>query len=358
MIYNNLARIALAIILLAGSALGGLDPSAGTEATNLSMADFKALGMESAVESAVADAGAPWAFAAEAGTDLAVYTQQAPSRTEIEKLLPAGVLTDPPRYMYYNGDYLAWNDFSATFSADRPGLWIERAVSWSMYATLPLRGWARELLYVPAASSLTLYELYPSGFVRGYSLGFVQPGYYYIWYYADTPGRHSSVFAAGSSFSNTVIIDVYALPVYTNPVLPGPKEQCEKNPLCHYVNGNCLCTGYVEDPKKQKCEENPTCDYVNGQCYCRGFDPEDPEKQKCEENSNCDYANGQCYCRGLDPVEPMPGPVPNPNPEDQCGSGCIWSGSQCVCTGLLTGSNSGGSDDAGSDTSNIMGAIS
>ena len=74
--------------------------------------------MESTVETAVADADAPLASAAEAGTDLAVYTQLAPSRTEIEKLLPAGVLTNPPRYMYYNGDYLAWNDFSATFSAN------------------------------------------------------------------------------------------------------------------------------------------------------------------------------------------------------------------------------------------------
>ena len=100
-----------------------------------------------------------------------------------------------------------------------------------MYATLPLRGWARELLYVPAASSLTLYELYPGGFVRGYSLGFVQPGYYYIWYYADTPGRHSSVFATGSSYSNTVIVDVYALPVYTKPVHPVPKSNARRIPF-------------------------------------------------------------------------------------------------------------------------------
>ena len=112
--------------------------------------------------------------------------------------------------MYYNGDYLAWNDFTTTFPSNNPGLWIERAVSWTLYATMPWGGWTRELIYVPQASPVTMYEIYPSGYVMGYSLGLVQSGYYYIWYYADSPGRHRSLFATNSGYSNAVIIDVYS----------------------------------------------------------------------------------------------------------------------------------------------------
>jgi hypothetical protein len=126
------------LILFTIPAMGGLDQSGSTGAENLSMADFNALGLEGSDESAVVDAGAPQLTAEAPGNDLAVYTDQAPPATDIEKLMPSGVMTNPPAYMYYNGDYLAWNDFFATFPSGQPGLWIERAVSWSSYATLPL----------------------------------------------------------------------------------------------------------------------------------------------------------------------------------------------------------------------------
>ncbi len=333
-----LFRIAIATLLLCSLSLGGLDQSGNINAKNMTISDFSALVPLSNVQDAFVDTGAPQATSADAGTEIAAYTEEAPPTTDLKKLMPSAVLTSPPRYMYYNGDYLAWNDFSTTFPSNNPGLWIERAVSWTFYATLPWGGWTRELIFVPQASPVTMYEIYPSGYVLGNNLGLVQPGYYYIWYYADAPGRHSSIFSTNSGYSNAVIIDVYAVGNYVKPnpptPKPGPKEECEKNPLC---------------------------DWSNGQCYCRGLDPVDPEKQKCEANSLCDWINGRCLCRGLDP-EPMPGPVPNPNPEPdpepfnpapnpvaECESnpGCQWADGRCNCMGLGGGIDNSNNDGEG-----------
>ena len=233
-----LFRIAIATLLLCSLSLGGLDQSGNINAKNMTISDFSALVPLSDVQDAFVDTGAPQATSADGGTEIAAYTEQAPPTTDLKKLMPSAVLTSPPRYMYYNGDYLAWNDFSTTFPSNNPGLWIERAVSWTFYATLPWGGWTRELIFVPQASPVTMYEIYPGGYVLGNNLGLVQPGYYYIWYYADAPGRHSSIFSTNSGYSNAVIIDVYSASNYIKPnpptPKPSPKEECEKNPLCDW----------------------------------------------------------------------------------------------------------------------------
>lgn len=345
-------RTMIALFLLCGLSLGGLDSSGDVNTKNLTMADFESLNPGVNDENSAVIASAPQLPAIESGTDVALHTTEAPPAADLMKLLPSSVSTNPPHYMYYNGKYINWMDFSAMFPGNQPGLWLERAVSWSFYGTLPLGGWAKELLIVPAATPVIMYEIYPGGFVMSYDLGYVQPGYYYLWYYADVPGRHYNIFATNSGYSNWVIVDVYTLPSPIKPIPPSPKEQCEKNPLCHYVNGQCLCTGLIDDPAKHACEQNPLCDWVNGQCLCRGLDPEDPAKKSCEQNPQCSWVNGQCYCRGLDPIEPEPSPSPEPfnpapNPVAQCESkpGCFWVNGECQCTGLLTGGSSQGDNE-------------
>jgi hypothetical protein len=374
--------ILMASALVASTALGGLDQSAGTGAgaENLSMADLGALGAESSTEAAVMEAGAPQAAAEEAGTELAVYTDQAPPEADQGMLQPSSVMANPPMYITYQGKYEGWNDFYAVYPIGQPGLWIERAAGWSSYATLPLGAWTRVLLYVPMPSSLTLYELYPSGFVRGYNLGYVQPGYYVIWYYADSPGRHRTVFASSSGYSNTVVIDVFAPSPRPSP--PSPKEQCEQKPYCHWVGGQCLCTmpptppnperekclqkpycSWVNDqclctmpnPEKEQCEENPSCDWVNDHCYCRGIPPIDHEKQSCEQNPQCSYVNGQCLCRGLISPEPTPGPSPDSG-EAACSQNpsCHYADGKCYCLGVGgLGAIGGESEDSGNLLGNI-----
>jgi hypothetical protein len=147
----------------------------------------------------------------------------------------------------------------------------------------------------------------------------VQGGYYYIWYYADAPGRHRSLFATNNGYSNAVIIDVFAAGDYIKPNHPTPKEQCEKKPYCHWVNNKCLCT-----------------------------QPPLTEKQKCEKSVNCAWVNGRCNCFMPQPEpepEPMPGPVitpypypepepfiPAPDPIAQCPDGCLKFKNYRICT--------------------------
>jgi hypothetical protein len=327
----------------------------------MTISDFSALVPLSNVQDAFVDTGAPQATSTDSGTEMAVYTEQAPPTTDLKKLMPSAVLTSPPRYMYYKGDYLAWNDFTATFPSNKPGLWIERAVSWTLYATLPWGGWTRELMYVPQASPVTIYEIYPSGFVLGNNLGLVQPGYYYIWYNADAPGRHSSIFSTNSGYSNAVIIDVYGAmgAIITPKPTPNPQTECQARGWpWQWVNGKCTNVGPAPNPVAE-CEKNPLCHWTDGQCLCTG--DLDPEREKCEANPLCDWVNGQCLCRGLDP-QPMPGPVPNPNPGPEpepfnpapnpvadCESnpGCQWADGRCNCMGLGgdTDSSSNGGDD-------------
>jgi hypothetical protein len=363
-----LFRIAIATLLICSLSQGGLDQSGNINAKNMTISDFSALVPVGDAQEAFVDTGAPEETSTVGGTEMAVFSEQPPPAEDLKKLMPSAVLESPPRFMYYNGDYLAWNDFSATFPSNNPGLWIERAVSWTLYATMPRGGWARELMYVPQASPINMYEIYPGGFVLENSLGLVQPGYYYIWYYADTSGRHRNLFSTNSGYSNAVIIDVYPAFNYIQPnpptPIPGPKEKCEKSPLCKWENGMCNCQP-APNPVAE-CEKNPLCRWVDGQCLCTG--DLDKEKEECEADPLCDWVNGQCHCRGLDP-QPMPGPVPNPNPapepepfnpapnpvaECQSNPGCQWANGRCNCMGLGGGidySDNGG-DEADGDGGN------
>jgi hypothetical protein len=151
-----------------------------------------------------------------------------------------------------------------------------------------------------------MYEIYPGGFAMRYNLGVVQPGYYYLWYYADTPGRHIEVLGINSDYSNKVVVDVYTIsvpkPTPPKPVPPDPKRECENRGFpCVWQDGACIC----------KPAPNPVAE--------------------CEKNANCHWANGQCLCTMPNPgpmpgpvpnptPEPMPGPVPNPNPDDDQGN--------------------------------------
>jgi hypothetical protein len=245
----------------------------------MTSSEFSTLVPPGSLQSSFVETDAAQETSADGGMDMAVYTEQTPPVNDLDRLVPSAILSHPPRYMYYNGDYLAWNAYAATFPYNMPGLWIERAVSWSFYATMPWGSWTRELIYVPETSPVTMYEVYPSGYVLGYNMGVVQPGYYTIWYYADSLGRHSNIFSTSSGYSNAVIVDVYSANIRPAPPVPrpDPQRECEKNPLCRWENGQCNCNP-APNPVAE-CEKNPLCHWTDGQCLCTGL--LDPEQQQC-----------------------------------------------------------------------------
>jgi hypothetical protein len=303
---RNFAWTLITFIFFIGLALGGYDISGTIGTENLTATNPTVQSLEADTGSALADAMAPQAPAAQPGTELALYITQAPIKTDLEGLMPFNVNVSPMTNVFYKGSYLRWNGFTSQFPSTSAGLWIERSAGWSLYVTMPLNGWARELLYVPITSPISIYDIYPSGFVTRYNLGVFQPGYYNLWYHADTPGRHLEVFETSSGYSNKIVIDVYGTisittQVLPKPVPPDPKKECEKNSNCYWVDGNCRCVmnpppipGPVPNPVDE-CEKNPGCFWADGQCQC----PPGPVP-----NPN---------------PEPMPGPVPNPNPDDNQG---------------------------------------
>ena len=141
-------------------------------------------------------------------TITAVYQTQAPPVTQQNVMLSYNVQSAPPTAVYYSGTFMPWTSFYQVFPASSPALWVSSSAGWSWYATCPMGGWVQDLMYVPYTGTMKLYEFYPDGTVKLYSYGFATPGYKYIWFYADTPGRHITLFTIFDKPSNYITIDV------------------------------------------------------------------------------------------------------------------------------------------------------
>lgn len=142
-------------------------------------------------------------------TITATYTTQAPPVTQQKVLLNYDVKATPPTAVYYSGTFMPWPSFSQVFPANSPALWVASSAGWSWAANCPTGGWIQNLMYVPYTGTMKLYEFYPDGSIKLYSYGFATPGYKYIWFYADTPGRHITLFTIYDKPSNYITIDVY-----------------------------------------------------------------------------------------------------------------------------------------------------
>jgi len=255
-------RILICAIILTLPALGGFD-SGGISAENLSMSNSTAASIIDEIKEASLVDAAPQVPASGPGDAMAIYTSLEPSQADQMKLMPIDLSRNPLSFIYYKGRYQTWEKFSSAFPGTSPGLWIEGNEGWTWYASMPQDHWVRGLLYVPTASPLSMYEVRPGEFAKMFDLEPVQPGYYYLWYYADSPGRHLSLFAANKTNSNAVTIDVYSNPM---PSTSDSQGQCEQNPLCHWSDGQCLCTG--ENPETEPMPgpvPNPTPDSMQGQ---------------------------------------------------------------------------------------------
>ncbi len=151
------------------------------------------------------------AYPAELGppsTATAIYSINPPPASQQKILLPYDIQATPPEAVYYGGTFVPWATFHQTFPTSFPMLWVATSHGWSWYARCPLGSWIQNLMYVPATGPLKLYELYPDGSTKLHSYDWTEAGYKYIWFYADTPGRHQTLFTIHDYPSNYITIDV------------------------------------------------------------------------------------------------------------------------------------------------------
>lgn len=151
-----------------------------------------------------AAAGVPTSSLMEA----AFYSSVAPPSSQQNVLLDFDVVASPPTAVYYGGKYIPYYEFSVGLSRTTPSFWVLTRGGWSVYATCPLGGWARYLMYVPYTGNLKMYELYPDTTVRFYNYGWTTRGFKYLWFIGDMPGRHISFITVTDRPSNFVTIDV------------------------------------------------------------------------------------------------------------------------------------------------------
>jgi hypothetical protein len=141
-------------------------------------------------------------------TNSAAQVFQAPPSTDRQTVLAYNILQYQPVSVFYSQAMQPWMTFISIFPKNMPMLWVNTQVGWQWYATCPLGGWAQMIMFVPQTGSLGLYEVYPDRTVKYYDYGYSTPGYHYIWFNGDTPGRHALFITVDRIPSNSVAFDV------------------------------------------------------------------------------------------------------------------------------------------------------
>jgi hypothetical protein len=141
-------------------------------------------------------------------TNTAAQTFQAPQSSDQQTLLAYNVLENQPDAVFYSQVMQPWQQFVSAFPKNMPMFWVNTKAGWQWYATCPLGGWAQEIMFIPQTGTLGEYEIYPDRTAKYYSYGYATPGYHYIWFNGDTPGRHNQIITVDNIPSNAVAFDV------------------------------------------------------------------------------------------------------------------------------------------------------
>jgi hypothetical protein len=163
---------------------------------------------QSTTEASMPTLGVQSGSAQYGSSDMAEYSTQAPPTFQQMSLQPLDTRLNSPTNVYFRGSEMSWSDYSGISSLSSPLFWASTSTGWSWYAVVPLGGWSRQIVYVPVPGVMKVYETYPSGATQEYDLGSASFGYSYLWFYADVPGRHTSIFTVDGVPSNAVITDV------------------------------------------------------------------------------------------------------------------------------------------------------
>jgi hypothetical protein len=87
------------------------------------------------------------------------------------------------------------------------GLWIVDSTGLNRYPemSIPLNGYAREEITPSVEGQISIEEMYPSGEVRTFGMGYVKPYHVYkMWFHADVPGTHMVRYNVNGYYSNIV----------------------------------------------------------------------------------------------------------------------------------------------------------
>ncbi|MFZ2472625.1 MAG: hypothetical protein WAW52_11885 [Methanothrix sp.] len=141
-------------------------------------------------------------------TSPAAQTFQAPQATGQQEALIYNILANQPVAVFYAQAVQPWQTFVSIFPKNMPMLWVNTQAGWQWYATCPLGGWAQEIMFIPQTASLGVYEVYPDRNTKYYDYGYATPGYHYIWFNGDMPGRHTLFITVDKIPSNAVAFDV------------------------------------------------------------------------------------------------------------------------------------------------------
>lgn len=141
-------------------------------------------------------------------TSPAAQIFQAPEAAGQQEALTYNILANQPVAVFYAQAIQPWQTFVSIFPKNMPMLWANTQAGWQWYATCPLGGWAQEIMFIPQTGSLGVYEVYPDRNTKYYDYGYATPGYHYIWFNGDTPGRHTLFITVDKIPSNAVAFDV------------------------------------------------------------------------------------------------------------------------------------------------------
>jgi hypothetical protein len=170
---------------------------------------FNAYPKESSANSQTTSASAtqPAATAPISGAEAYVFPE--PPDSEKDALLNYNVLTGAPSLVYYHQIMMDWRTFVSSFPKNAPMLWINTQGGWQWYSTCPLGGWLQEVIFIHEKGNLRMYESYPDQTVVYYDFGIAAPGYHYLWFNGDTPGRRSQLITVNDMPSNALVLDVF-----------------------------------------------------------------------------------------------------------------------------------------------------
>ena len=138
----------------------------------------------------------------------ALYSCDPPAPADQGVILDYQPKAAPPAAVYFQGAFVSWPQFEATFPATAPGLWVKSSSGWAWKAVSPFGAWISLAVYLPGNGSVSLYTLDESGNVRLHRLGPAPEGYKQLFLNTAAPGQQMAMVTLDGIPSNVVFIDV------------------------------------------------------------------------------------------------------------------------------------------------------